>query len=92
MRVFDLMNLELKLKIYFISSDKNLVTLFHKLTKATSMGRFYFIQWCVVLHCHTQSCFPVACSLSTLTHVLKVSSRGVSVPLNQDSCRLKYFY
>ena len=45
MRVFDLMNLELKLKIYFISSDKNLVTLFHKLTKATSMGRFYLIQW-----------------------------------------------
>ena len=60
MRVFDLMNLELKLKIYFISSDKDLVTLFHKLTKAPHMGRFYISRWRVVLHCHTQICFPVA--------------------------------
>ena len=78
MRVFDLMNLELKLKIYFISSDKNLVTLFHKLTKATYMGRFYIAIILLLPSDHTQSCFPVACSLSTLTHVLKVSSRGVS--------------
>ncbi len=60
MRVFDLMNLELKLKIYFISSDKDLVTLFHKLTKATHMGRFYIAIILLLPHDHTQSCFPVA--------------------------------
>ena len=72
------MNLEPKLKIYFISSDKDLVTLFHKLTKATHMGQFYIAIILLLPHDHTQSCFPVA---RNIYPIQKSSSVKVGLPV-----------